>query len=162
MSVEQPHIYKQGLTVDDVINSISWVDITNKIGQFNSSVFNDAGKITVKYSRTLRLINIYGYGRSTSTISETKKIYLFNNDLPGNVDNRLFDSDTTAIIRGAEYTPVIVSVRPYPWTGDNKQSNAVSIRYDAYTKNYVHVAGINVFCAVNPSLQNDFDNYINQ
>ena len=156
-----PTIYNQGLKIDDVIDSIKWYDITNKIGNFNSSVYNDAGKMTIKYSRTLRLLNIYGYGRSTTTISETKKIFIFNNNLPGDVDNRLFDTDTTAITRGSEYSPIIVSVRPYVWTQDTKQSNSVSIRFDSYTKNYVQVAGINVFLPINPNLQNQFDEYLN-
>lgn len=161
MIYKEPTIYNQGLTIDDITKSIVWENITNKIGTFNNVDFID-GRLVITFSRTLNLIHFEGWGRLANFTYSTVKIFHYNNDLPGNDNNRLFTGDF--VVRVVDYDAqkggiALATNRPYNFS-DTSESNALSIRKDNPTIPFEYIDGINNMTNVNKDLADAFKAYI--
>lgn len=162
---KEPTIYKQGIGKDDVeqiiLDANRWINITSKVGSFNSSIFNNSGAIYIFYNPLLLLIRIFGYGSANSSLSKNSnhKIFNFNSDLPGDNSVNLFSGDTLCRIKTSTSANVsIMSMRPY---NDPNPAVAYSLAIGANgVLDFTTADGINVFTTLTKSLVDDFNTYL--
>ena len=162
-----PTIYKNGLNENDIAKllSNSWVDISNKIGSFSSSIQN--GNFVAKYSYELGLIfiNMYCVLTSETTLSSPSilNIYNFNTTLPGDNDNRLFVGEMPAIAYSNNDNiaqPILCVARPYTTPDPTVANKLYAMPQRGQIVKTLQISGFNLVTSINAGLNQQFKDWI--
>ena len=78
---KEPNIYKQGISIKDVSDSIKWENVEpSKLGTYPSYLSD--GNVTFKVCKTLKLIMISAWQQYSAYQSGSVTVFNFNLDIP--------------------------------------------------------------------------------